>query len=90
MDEFTINASVSETTGYAPFKLNSSHMPSMIKELHSDEVVYKGIKEFLWTALMYLANVHDSIIEAHIFQMSHANNCQSNEPAIDKGSLDYL
>ncbi len=33
MTEFAINASVSKTTGYAPFELNGGYMPSMIKEI---------------------------------------------------------
>ncbi|KAG6894005.1 hypothetical protein C0992_007874 [Termitomyces sp. T32_za158] len=50
--EFAINASISETTGYAPFELNSGYMPSMIKELHTDEVIHCGVKEFAQNALM--------------------------------------
>ncbi|KAG6887583.1 hypothetical protein C0992_011684 [Termitomyces sp. T32_za158] len=41
--EFAINASVSETMGYAPFELNNGYMPSMIKELHADKVIHCGI-----------------------------------------------
>ncbi|KAG6858090.1 hypothetical protein C0995_016144, partial [Termitomyces sp. Mi166 len=63
MVEFAINASVLETTGYAPFKLNNGYMPSMIKELHSDKVIHKGIRDFAQTALTNLANAHDTIIE---------------------------
>ena len=33
MTEFTINASIAETTRFAPFELNGGYMPSMIKEL---------------------------------------------------------
>ncbi|KAG6892742.1 hypothetical protein C0992_012768 [Termitomyces sp. T32_za158] len=90
MVEFTINASVSETTGYAPFELNSGHMPSMIKELRTDKVIHRGIKDFAQNALTNLANAHDAIIEARVFQTRHANNRQGDEPAIDKGSLVYL
>jgi len=35
LTEFAINASISATMDYAPFKLNGGHMPSMIKEIHS-------------------------------------------------------
>ncbi|KAG6896208.1 hypothetical protein C0992_009714 [Termitomyces sp. T32_za158] len=40
MVEFAINASMSETTEYAPFELNSGYLPSMIKELHTDKVIH--------------------------------------------------
>jgi hypothetical protein len=38
MTEFTINASILETMKYAPFELNGGYMPSMIKELHADDL----------------------------------------------------
>jgi len=64
MVEFAINSSVSETTGYTPFELNYGYMPSMIKEIRSDETVSQGIKAFALAALQNLADAHDSIIEA--------------------------
>jgi hypothetical protein len=33
LTEFVINASISKTTKYAPFKLNGRYMPSMIHEI---------------------------------------------------------
>jgi hypothetical protein len=33
LTEFAINASILETTRYAPFELNGGHMPSMIHEI---------------------------------------------------------
>jgi len=33
LTEFTINASIVETTKFAPFKLNGGYMPSMMKEI---------------------------------------------------------
>ncbi|KAG6880817.1 hypothetical protein C0993_004219 [Termitomyces sp. T159_Od127] len=62
----------------------------MIKELRTDKVIHRGIKDFAQTALTNLANAHDAIIEARVFQMRHANNCWGDEPAIDKGGLVYL
>ncbi|KAG6876922.1 hypothetical protein C0993_012068 [Termitomyces sp. T159_Od127] len=76
--------------GYAPFELNNGYMPSMIKELHTDKVIHHGIKDFAQNALMNLASTHDAFIKACVFQMHHANKCQSNEPAIEKGDLVYL
>jgi len=37
MVEFAINSSISETTGYSPFKLNYGYMPLMIKEIRNDK-----------------------------------------------------
>jgi uncharacterized protein (UPF0147 family) len=39
-------------------------MPSMIRELHADKVIPKGIKAFAMQALQNLAEVHDVIIKS--------------------------
>ena len=90
MTEFAINASVSGTTGYAPFELNGGYMPSMIREIRSNGVIAKGVKDFAQQALMNLAEAHDAIIESHVFQTRNANTRRSSEPTIDKGDLVFL
>ncbi|KAG6894681.1 hypothetical protein C0992_005138 [Termitomyces sp. T32_za158] len=62
----------------------------MIKELRTDKVIYRGIKNFVQNVLTNLASAHDAIIQACIFQTCHANNCRGDELAIDRGSLVYL
>lgn len=90
MTEFAINASISSTTGYAPFELNGGYMPSMIKEIRDDDVITKGIKDFAKTALQNLAEAHDTIIEARAVQNHNANRKWGEEPPIAKGDLVYL
>jgi len=90
MVEFTINSSVSATTGYSPFELNYGYAPSMIKEIRNDEVVAQGIKAFALAALQNLADVHDAIIESRVFQTHTANKCRKEEPKISAGDLVYL
>ena len=90
MTEFAINASISASTGYAPFELNGGYMPSMLKEIRSNEQFAQGVKAFATTALQYLADAHDAIIEARTFQTAAANKRRGEEPAIAKGDLVYL
>ncbi|RDB20552.1 Transposon Tf2-6 polyprotein [Hypsizygus marmoreus] len=90
LTEFAINASVSETTKYAPFELNGGHMPSMLREIRSDGVIPKGIKAFAERALQNLADAHDSIIEARVFQTRNANKVRRQGPNIKSGELVYL
>ena len=90
LTEFAINASVSGTMGYAPFELNGGHMPSMIKEIRSDEAIPKGIKDFASQALQNLADAHDAIIETRVFQTKNANKQRSEEPGIKAGDLVYV
>jgi hypothetical protein len=63
MVEFAINSSISESTGYAPFKLSRGYMPSMIKEIRTNESFASGVRSFAATALENLADTHDAIIE---------------------------
>ena len=90
MVEFAINSSVSETTGYSPFELNYGYMPSMIKEIHNDEIVSQGIKAFAASALQNLTEAHDAIIEVQTFQTYAANKLRKEEPRISIGNLVYL
>lgn len=91
LTEFAINASVLETTKYAPFELNGGYMPSMIKELRADNVIPKGIKSFAETALYNLADAHDAIIEAQVFQAYYANKRRAPKAIlIAKGDLVHL
>jgi hypothetical protein len=90
MVEFAINSSVAETTGYAPFELNGGYMPSMIREMRSDENVAPGIKAFAQSALQKLADAHDAIIETRVFQTELANKRRGEEPTIAIGDLVYL
>jgi hypothetical protein len=90
MVEYVINSSISESTGYAPFELSSGYMPSMIKEIRSDENFTTGVKSFAVTALQNLADTHDAIIEARSFQMDNANKRRRDKPMITVGDLVYL
>ncbi|GLB44699.1 putative retrotransposable element tf2 155 kda protein type 1-like [Lyophyllum shimeji] len=90
MTEFAINSSVSGTTRFAPFELNGGFMPSMIKEIRSDDIVPKGVRQYAEQALLNLASAHDSIIESRVFQTRKANTRRAAEPDIKVGDLVYL
>jgi hypothetical protein len=90
MVEFAINSSISESTGYAPFELSGGYMPSMIKEIRTDESFMLGVKSFATTALENLADMHDAIIEVRSFQSDNVNKRRRIEPKIVPGDLVYL
>ena len=90
LTEFTINASIAETTRFAPFKLNGGYIPFMMKEIWSDGRISKGIRLFAEMALQNLADAHDVIIEPCVFQTKCTNACWAEEPRIVEGSLVYL
>ncbi len=90
LTEFTINASISQTTRFAPFELNGGYLPSMLKEYKMQDSALPGIRKFATQALINLAKAHDVIIENRVFQTYHANKWRSAEPQITKGELVYL
>ena len=62
----------------------------MIKELHVDNAIPKGIRAFTDQALQNLAEAHDTIIEARLFQTSHVNSRRRKDHPISTGDLVYL
>ncbi len=90
LTEFAINVSISDTTKYAPFKVNSGYLPSMIREVRKTGTVAPGITSFAQTALCNLADAHDAIIESRVFQTYHANKRRQGDPTISVGDLVYL
>ncbi|KAG6870650.1 hypothetical protein C0995_011535, partial [Termitomyces sp. Mi166 len=68
--------------------VESTNTPNKGIELSSHDDNPLG--DFAQIALMNLANAHNAIIEACVFQTQQANDCRSNDPDIEKGSLVYL
>ena len=73
MTEFMINVGMSETTKFALFELNGGYIPSMLREIRSNSVIPKSIKDCTVQLLQNLAAAYDAIIEAHVFQMCNTN-----------------
>jgi len=87
--EFTINSAQSESTGYAPFFLNTGCMPrSMIWDsAHSDE--YPSVHVFALQRRLALISKHDSILAAHVKQTRNANRKRQITP-FKENDLVYL
>lgn len=88
--EFAINSSISQTTRFAPFKLNGGYLPSMMREYTGTSSTPPGVRKFAMQALANIAEAHDLIIANRVFQTHQANRRRSNEPSIKKGDLVYL
>jgi hypothetical protein len=87
--KFAINSAHSETTGYAPFFLNSGRIPqTMIWNSPTDQG-YLGVKKFAEQIKLALMDAHDSIIAAQVKQTRIAN--RHRRPArFEKDNLVYL
>jgi len=51
MMEFTINSSISESTGFALFELDGAYMPRMIRQLPESNTAPPGVRTFAQQAL---------------------------------------
>jgi len=90
MMEFTINASISKSTGFAPFELDGAYMPRMICQLPESNTALPGIRTFAQQALQNSAAVHDAIIASCVVQQHYSNTRRCQEPTIKEGDLVYL
>jgi len=68
MMEFAINTSISESTGFTPFKLDGAYMPRMIRQLPESNTAPPGVRTFAQQVLQNLAAAHDAIIASRVVQ----------------------
>ena len=87
--EFAINAARSETTGYAPFFLNSGRMPRSFLWNRPDSDEYPGVRLFAQKMQNAVMAAHDSIIKARAKQTRLANRQRRPAP-FKEGDLVYL
>jgi hypothetical protein len=90
MVEFAINSSVNETTGFAPFEINYTRMPSVMPKIHMSQTVHKGIREFVEAAQQNLNDAYDAIIARRVFQKVQADKHRRVEPEIKAGDKVFL
>lgn len=76
--EFAINASISESTGYAPFELTYGYIPSMMREVRYTTNVPPGVRAFASQAMNNLYDAHDALIAARVFQTHYSNRKRRN------------
>ena len=91
MTEFTLNSSISSSTGFAPFELNHRYMPIItqwIKEGKPSTV--PEVKSFVQQAIQNLEMAHDAIIESQVVQAYHANRKRKEGKTLQIGDLVYL
>ncbi|KZT23382.1 hypothetical protein NEOLEDRAFT_1028941, partial [Neolentinus lepideus HHB14362 ss-1] len=87
--EFAINIARSESTGYAPFFLNTGRLPrSMVwNSAKSDE--YPGVRVYAQRVKQAIMATHDSIISTRTKQIRDANRRCRPSP-FKEGDLVYL
>jgi len=73
MVKFTLNSSVSASTGYAPFELNYRYIPQLGQRLHTN-TMFVGVKQFTQQVLWNAMTAHDAIIASRVMQTHQANH----------------
>src|SRR5258708_24517687 len=88
MAKFTINSSMNDSTGFAPFEPMYGAMLCIFQTMVSTP--FFGVKSFVEKALMNIVITHDSIIANCTFQTHYANRYWSAEEPLKEGDLVYL
>ncbi|PBK98281.1 hypothetical protein ARMGADRAFT_876831, partial [Armillaria gallica] len=87
--EFALNCAQSETTGYAPFMLNTGCIPRSMIWNSNMKNKYPSVQTFAWLRRLAIMSAHDAILEARVKQTHIANQKQCFEP-FHEGALVYV
>ena len=87
--QFAINSARSESTGYAPFFLNTGRMPRAMVWNSAPSTEYSNVREFALKRKLALISAHDSIIGARVKQTRNANRKRQSVP-FKEGDFVYL
>jgi len=66
MVEFTLNSTISTSSGFAPFELSYGYVPSINPGIIPELSAVPGVKYFIACALRNLLHTHDAIIESRV------------------------
>ena len=87
--EFAINSARSESTGFAPFFLNSGRMPRTILWDSKLTTEFPSVREFALQKKLAIMAAHDSILSARVKQTRDANRKRRLAP-FKEGDMVYL
>lgn len=87
--EFAINSARSDSTGYAPFFLNSGRMPRPMIWNNAWEGEFPGVRVFAQRLKLALIVAHDCILAACIKQTRNANRQRQAAP-FEMGDMVYV
>jgi hypothetical protein len=87
--EYAINSARSESTGFAPFFLNSRRMPRSMLWSSTPSNEFPSVRDFALSRKLAIMAAHDSILSARIIQTRDANRKRRTAP-FKAGELVYL
>ena len=87
--EFAVNSARSESTGFAPFFLNSGRMPRTMLWTSQLTNEFPAVRTFAIQRKLAIMAAHDSILAARVKQTRDANRKRRSAP-FQEGELVYL
>jgi len=87
--EFAINSARSESTGFAPFFLNTGRMPCAMIWDYAPKEEYPSVRAFALQRKLALMSAHDSVLAARVKQTRDANKKRCLAP-FKENDLVYL
>lgn len=87
--EFAINSARSDSTGYAPFFLNTGRMPRVMIWNNPSKEEYPAVRAYAQKIKYAIMAAHDSLIAARVKQTRDANRHRRPAP-FTKGDLVYI
>ena len=89
MTEFTINLSVSASTGFAPFESTYGYLPRVLQSVGKS--TFSRVQDSADDAHDMVMRAHDAIITSHVEQTHQANQWQwGDDPLMEVGQKAYL
>ncbi|KAI3998201.1 hypothetical protein K525DRAFT_214961 [Schizophyllum commune Loenen D] len=80
--EFAINSVRSETTGYAPFFLNTGRMPRSMIWDDAPRTEYPAVRTYARRVKEAIMQAHDAVIAARVKQTRDANRKRRRAPFV--------
>jgi len=87
--EFAINIARSESTGYAPFFLNTRRMPRAMIWDNPGKDEYPNVRTYAWKMKLALMAAHDALLATRVKQTVQANKRRRMCP-LENGDLVYI
>jgi hypothetical protein len=89
MTEFTINSSMSASTGFTPFELTYGYLPRIIQSV--GESLFSGVQDFTDDVWDMVIHAHNVIIASRVNQTHQANQqLRGDDPLLEVGRKAYL
>jgi hypothetical protein len=90
MVEFTLNSTLSSSSGFTPFKLNYGYISSINLGFKPELSCVPSMQHFVECVLWNLMDAHNAIIKSHVYQTHHANRHRYEDDSFMVSNLIFV